>query len=101
MQTLGVTDAGISMVTSTANRGGVCATDDVPGGMGMSDKKILTALCPGGSNRMTRIFRLMSTEKVDPTPMTTHVFGFDEVPRAFELMSTKEEGIIKPLIRFS
>ena len=79
----------------------MCATDDVPGGMGMSDKKILTALCPGGSNRMTRIFRLMSTEKVDPTPMTTHVFGFDEVPRAFELMSTKEEGIIKPLIRFS
>jgi len=72
-----------------------------PFGMGMSDKKILTALCPGGSNRMTRIFRLMSTGKVDPTPMTTHEFGFDEVPRAFELMSTKEEGIIKPLIRFS
>lgn len=71
-----------------------------PFGMGMSDKKILTSLCPGGSERMTRLFRLMSNGKVDPTPMTTHEFSFDQIERAFELMETKEEGIIKPLIRF-
>lgn len=71
-----------------------------PFGMGMSDKKILTALCPGGSERMTRLFRLMQTGKVDPTPMTTHEFSFEEIERAFQMMDTKEDGIIKPLIRF-
>ncbi|MFW6205132.1 MAG: NAD(P)-dependent alcohol dehydrogenase [Actinomycetota bacterium] len=71
-----------------------------PFGMGMSDKKIRTALCPGGSNRMAQLFRLMRTGKVDPTPMTTHEFSFDEVPRAFDMMASKEGGIIKPLIRF-
>jgi threonine dehydrogenase-like Zn-dependent dehydrogenase len=70
-------------------------------GMGMSDKKILTSLCPGGSERLTRLFRLMTGGRVDPTPMTTHEFGFDEVERAFGLMETKAENIIKPLIRFT
>lgn len=71
-----------------------------PFGMGMSDKKILTALCPGGSGRMKRLFRLLQTGRVDPTPMTTHEFAFEEIERAFRMMETKEDGIIKPLIRF-
>lgn len=72
-----------------------------PFGMGMSDKKILTSLCPGGSERLSRLFRLMLNGRVDPTPMTTHTFGFDEVEHAFHLMETKADGIIKPLILFS
>jgi isopropanol dehydrogenase (NADP+) len=71
-----------------------------PFGMGMSDKKILTSLCPGGSDRLARLFRLMRSGRVDPTPMTTHEFSFAEVERAFALMETKAEGIIKPLLRF-
>jgi threonine dehydrogenase-like Zn-dependent dehydrogenase len=42
----------------------------------------------------------METGKVDPTPMTTHEFGFDEIERAFRMMEAKQEGIIKPLIHF-
>ncbi len=69
-------------------------------GVGMSDTTIRTALCPGGKVRMQRLLRMLATGQVDPTPMTTHTFTFDEVERAFELMRTKEENIIKPLIRF-
>lgn len=72
-----------------------------PFGMGMSDKKILTSLCPGGSERLSRLFRLMRSGRVDPTPMTTHEFGFDDVERAFGLMETKAANIIKPLITFT
>jgi isopropanol dehydrogenase (NADP+) len=72
-----------------------------PWGMGMSDKTIRTALCPGGSERLGRLLRLIETGKVDPSPMTTHEFTFDEVEKAFDLMSSKADGIIKPLIRFS
>lgn len=69
-------------------------------GLGMNDKAIHTGLCPGGSERMGRMFQLMISGRIDPTPMTTHTFGFDEVSRAFDMMTTKEDGIIKPLITF-
>lgn len=69
-------------------------------GVGMSDKTIRTGLCPGGKVRMERLLRLIETGKVDPTPLTTHTFPFAEVDKAFKLMETKEDGIIKPLITF-
>lgn len=69
-------------------------------GMGMSEKTIRTALAPGGREHLTRLFRLLETGKVDPTPMTTHRFGFDQAERAFHLMRTKGENIIKPFISY-
>ena len=69
-------------------------------GVGMSDKTIRTALCPGGSERMARLMRLIQTGRVDPLPMTTHRFKFDQIRGAFKMMQTKEDGMIKPLISF-
>jgi threonine dehydrogenase-like Zn-dependent dehydrogenase len=69
-------------------------------GVGMSDKVIRTGLCPGGKERMKRLLRLLETGRVDPTPMTTHTFSFDKLDKAFHMMETKEDGIIKPLINF-
>lgn len=69
-------------------------------GVGMGDKTIRTALCPGGRERMQRLLRLLETGRVDPTPLTTHRFPFDQIETAFHLMETKEDGIIKPLILF-
>jgi threonine dehydrogenase-like Zn-dependent dehydrogenase len=69
-------------------------------GVGMSDKTIRTGLCPGGKERMKRLFRLIQNGRVDPTPLTTHTFKFDEMEAAFRLMQTKEDDIIKPLVIF-
>jgi threonine dehydrogenase-like Zn-dependent dehydrogenase len=69
-------------------------------GVGMSDKTIRTGLCPGGRERMERLLRLLQKRRVDPSPLTTHRFPFSQVERAFEMMRTKEDGIIKPLILF-
>lgn len=69
-------------------------------GVGMGDKTIRTALCPGGKERMQRLLRLLERRRVDPTPLTTHTFKFSELEKAFHLMETKEDGIIKPLIVF-
>ena len=66
----------------------------------MADKQIYGGLNRGGSERLRRIFRLMETGKVDPTPMTTHEFGFDEIERAFGMMESKEDGLVKTLIHF-
>jgi len=69
-------------------------------GLGMSDQTVRTALCPGGRERMTRLLRLIETGRLDPTPMTTHRFPFSQVERAFQMMVTKEDNIIKPLITY-
>ena len=69
-------------------------------GVGMADKTIRTGLCPGGRERMERLLRLLQRKRVDPSPLTTHRFPFSEVDRAFEMMRTKENGILKPLILF-
>jgi len=69
-------------------------------GLGMGDKQIRTALCPGGRERMMRLLRLLESGRVDPTPLTTHRFLFSQVERAFQMMETKEDNIVKPLITF-
>jgi threonine dehydrogenase-like Zn-dependent dehydrogenase len=69
-------------------------------GVGMSDHVIRTALCPGGSERMGRLLRLIGGGRVDPTPLTTHRFGFGEVECAFRMMQAHDDGIVKPLITF-
>lgn len=69
-------------------------------GVGMSDKTIRTALCPGGSERMGRLLRLIESGRVDPLAMTTHRFPFRDIERAFAMMQTKQDGMIKPLILF-
>jgi isopropanol dehydrogenase (NADP+) len=69
-------------------------------GVGMADKTIRTGLCPGGRLRMQRLLRILERGLVDPAKMTTHTFDFDDMPRAFEVMDLKLDGILKPLIRF-
>lgn len=70
-------------------------------GVGMSDKTIRTGLCPGGSERMGRLLRLIETQRVDPRALTTHRFPFQDIDKAFRMMQTKEDGMIKPLITFT
>lgn len=69
-------------------------------GVGMGDKTINTGLCPGGSERMKRLLRLLENGRLDPTLLTTHQFSFTDVDQAFELMKTKADNVIKPLITF-
>lgn len=69
-------------------------------GVGMAEKDIVTGLCPGGRLRLERLLRLLATDRVDPTPMTTHEFPFEETDEAFALMESKEDEIIKPLLDF-
>jgi threonine dehydrogenase-like Zn-dependent dehydrogenase len=69
-------------------------------GVGMGDKTIRTGLCLGGAERMKRLMRLIEVGRVDPTPLTSHRFLFREVEKAFRMMQTKEDSMLKPLILF-
>jgi threonine dehydrogenase-like Zn-dependent dehydrogenase len=69
-------------------------------GVGMADKTIATGLCPGGRLRMGRLLRLLQGKRLDPTEMTTHIFPFDEMERAFEVADKKLDDVVKALITF-
>jgi threonine dehydrogenase-like Zn-dependent dehydrogenase len=69
-------------------------------GGGMADKTIATGLCPGGRLRMERLLRVLEANRLDPTSMTTHTFGFDEMERAFEIADKKLDDVVKVLITF-
>lgn len=69
-------------------------------GVGMAEKTIKTALCPGGRLRMDRLLRMLRSGRVDPTRMTSHKFAFSKIADAFEMMDKKLDNIIKPLIVF-
>ncbi len=69
-------------------------------GVGMSDKTIRTGLCPGGNERMGRLMRLIENGRVDPTVLTTHRFKFEDIEKGYQLMASKMDGVIKPLVTF-
>ena len=69
-------------------------------GYGMAEKSINTGLCTGGRLRMERLLRILETKRMDPTKLTTHTFKFDQVAKAFEMMDKKEDGVIKPIVKF-
>ena len=69
-------------------------------GVGMAEKTIRTGLCPGGRLRMERLLQILSRGRVDPTPLTSHTFKFEDLERAFEIMDKKTDNVIKPLITF-
>lgn len=69
-------------------------------GVGMAEKSIVNGLCPGGKLRMERLLRVIENGRLDPTLMTSHTFGFPDLPAAFDMMDKKADGIIKPLIVF-
>ncbi|WP_042404853.1 NAD(P)-dependent alcohol dehydrogenase [Streptacidiphilus carbonis] len=91
---------GTVSVTGYFGEGEFVRIPRVEWGVGMADKTIATGLCPGGRLRMERLLRVLQTERLDPTPMTSHQFSFDEIERAFEVMDKKLEDVIKPLIVF-
>jgi threonine dehydrogenase-like Zn-dependent dehydrogenase len=70
-------------------------------GYGMADKTIRTGLCPGGSERMGRLLRLIQAGRIDPTKLTTHRMPFSDIEKGFRIMANKEDGVIKPMILFS
>ena len=50
---------------------------------------------------MGRLQRLIGTGRVEPLALTTHRFPFTAIEKAFRMMQTKEDGMIKPLISFA
>lgn len=86
-------------------RGGTLASLGVYGGKivapyqafyaGLGDRQIVTALCPGGRDRMRRLMAMIEHRRVDLSPLVTHHFSLEDIGSAFELFSRQRDGVLK------
>ena len=78
----------------------------MPSNLADAENAVLAAVASGRlteariDESVTRLLRLIENGRVDPTPLTTHRFPFAQVERAFHMMETKEDNVIKPLITY-
>ncbi len=65
---------------------------------GLGDHKIVTALCPGGKERMRRLMDVIASGRVDLTPLITHRYKLDDIENAYDLFSHQRDGVLKVAI---
>ena len=66
---------------------------------GLGDQRIVTTLCPGGKERMRRLMAVVSSGRVDFTPLLTHTFSLDQIVEAYELFGSRTDGVLKVAIK--
>ncbi len=66
---------------------------------GLGDHTIVTTLCPGGKERMSRLMRMVDCGRFDPTPLITHSFSLSEIGEAYRVFSNRLDGVLKVVIR--
>jgi threonine dehydrogenase-like Zn-dependent dehydrogenase len=67
-------------------------------GWGVGDKTILSTFARTGNERLTRLLRLIETGRINPAPLVTHHYAFDEAASALSDLAARRRGFIKPLI---
>ena len=70
-------------------------------GAGLADHTVVTTLCPGGKERMSRLMRLVRTHRIDLTPLFTHVHRLEDICQAYEQFASRADGVLKIAIRVS
>jgi alcohol dehydrogenase len=62
-------------------------------------RRIVTTLCPAGSDRLRRLLDLVRFARFAPSLLFTHELPLAEVVRAYELFRRREGGVIKIALR--
>ena len=66
---------------------------------GLGDHRIVTTLCPGGKERMSRLMGMVQAGRFDPLPLLTHRFALDEIGEAYRIFSNRLDGVLKVAIK--
>lgn len=66
---------------------------------GIGDYRIVTTLCPGGKERMRRLMNVVSSGRVDLTPLITHRFDLARIGEAYDLFGERLDGVMKVAIK--
>lgn len=64
-------------------------------GAGLADQTIVTTLCPGGKERMTRLMDVVASGRADLRGLVTHRFKLDDIVAAYDLFGNQRDGVLK------
>ena len=68
-------------------------------GKGMAGKILKFIYCKGGRRQLESMLSMIKEGAVDPSPLVTHrLKGFENIPRALEMMRDKRDGLIKVMV---
>jgi 2-desacetyl-2-hydroxyethyl bacteriochlorophyllide A dehydrogenase len=70
-------------------------TLSIPLGGPFMHRKIVTTLCPVGTERLTRLMALIGGGKVDLRPLLTHSKRLSETVEAYDLFRSRTGGVLK------
>lgn len=68
---------------------------DVPIGHGFYQRRIVTSLCPSGSERLRRLFALAEYGPTDLSQLFTHRMPLSRTDEAYELFADRRDGVVK------
>lgn len=66
---------------------------------GLGDHKILTALCPGGKERMRRLLNVVQSGRIDLSGLVTHTYSLENIVEAYDLFANQRDGVLKIAIK--
>ncbi|KJS75732.1 MAG: NAD(P)-dependent alcohol dehydrogenase [Serpentinimonas sp.] len=66
---------------------------------GLGDHRIVTALCPGGKERMRRLMNVVASGRLDLGLLVTHQFRLDDIVSAYDLFANQRDGVLKVAIK--
>jgi threonine dehydrogenase-like Zn-dependent dehydrogenase len=72
---------------------------NLPTGGSFMHRKIVTTLCPVGTERLNRLMALVSGGKVDLRPLLTHSLKLSETPAGYDLFRERKGGVLKIALR--
>lgn len=64
-------------------------------GAGLSDIKIVSTLCPGGSERLRRLMSIIQNKRADLTPLITHKFALADIKEGYRIFGGKLDKVLK------
>jgi alcohol dehydrogenase len=67
-------------------------------GAGLADIKIVSSLCPGGSERLRRLMRVIQNQRADLTPLITHKFALADIKEGYRIFGNKLDKVLKVAI---
>lgn len=62
-------------------------------------RKLVTTLCPVGTDRLTRLMALIQGGKVDLRPLISHSLPLSQTPEAYDMFREKRGGVLKVVLR--
>lgn len=66
---------------------------------GLGDHTIISALCPGGKERMRRLMEVVASGRVDFGSLVTHQYSLDNIVDAYDLFANQRDGVLKVAIK--